>query len=207
GRLVPRDQIDMSMVRGWLHKCEAEHGAACNAAYLGRDLLASGQLILVDVVDNCLTRSTPGTRYLTLSYVWGQVAQLRLLTSNTSRLFTPGGLSREPISTPKTIRDALQVVRQIGERYIWIDALCIVQDSAEDVQRQLPRMGSIYGESLATLIAVDGTNADEDLPGVRPSTRKPMLYHRWTDLGIDIAHRPTFRQTIERSRYNTRGWT
>ncbi|KAK3363964.1 heterokaryon incompatibility protein-domain-containing protein [Lasiosphaeria hispida] len=207
GRLVPRDQIDMSLVRGWLRKCETEHGAACNEPYLGQDLLASGQLTLIDVLNDCLTHSIPHMRYLTLSYVWGQAIQLRLLTSNASRLFTPGGLSRESISMLKTIRDALEAVRKMGERYIWIDALCIIQDSPEDLQRQLPRMGSIYGESLATLIAVEGTNAHEDLPGVRPFTRKPTIYHQWPDLGIDIAHRRTFRSTIERSRYETRGWT
>lgn len=145
-------------------------------------------------------RPRPGTSLPTLSYVWGQATQLRLLTSNASRLF------REPISMPKTIRDALEVVRKIGERYIWVDALCIIQNSEKDLKRQLPRMGSIYGESLATIIALEETNADEDLPGVRPFTRRPIIYHEWTDLGINVAHRPSFRNSIECSRYDSRGW-
>ncbi|KAF2646878.1 HET-domain-containing protein [Massarina eburnea CBS 473.64] len=35
-------------------------------------------------------------------------------------------------SLPRKFRDAINVTRQIGIRYIWIDALCIVQDPFED---------------------------------------------------------------------------
>jgi hypothetical protein len=206
-RLVPFDSIDMNMVRSWLHRCELEHGSSCDATYLGRNLLANGELTLVDVHDHCLVRATGSMRYFTLSYVWGRATQLRLLKSNISRLFTPGGLLREPIPIPKTIRDSMEAIKRIGERYIWIDALCIVQDDPADKERQLPRMASIYGESLATIVAVGGTNADEGLPGVRAFSRKPNVLHRWPELGLAVGYRHSFRHTIENSRYNTRGWT
>lgn len=70
---------------------------------------------------------------MTLSYCWGQPAQdgqvvYRLLTSTESQLRT-----RQPISIlPKTLRQALEAAWRLGSRYLWIDRLCIIQDSDED---------------------------------------------------------------------------
>jgi hypothetical protein len=33
---------------------------------------------------------------------------------------------------PQTLKDAVYVTRRLGIRYLWIDALCIIQDSPED---------------------------------------------------------------------------
>lgn len=50
------------------------------------------------------------------------------------RLFEPGGLNDECLDIPQTIRDAILVTAEIGKQYLWVDALCIFQDSEEEGQ-------------------------------------------------------------------------
>lgn len=45
---------------------------------------------------------------------------------------------------PKTFRDAVQITRRLGVRHLWIDSLCIIQDSKEDWGIEAARMGDVY---------------------------------------------------------------
>ena len=54
---------------------------------------------------------------------------------------------------PKTFQDAINFVRLLGHRYIWIDSLCIVQDDRDDWEREVAHMASIYQNSYLTLAA------------------------------------------------------
>ena len=70
---------------------------------------------------------------------------------------------REPIEDgflSRTFRDALAITRRLGFRYIWIDALCIVQDDPHDWAMEAARMGDIDSEaslSIAATSSADGT--------------------------------------------------
>lgn len=54
---------------------------------------------------------------------------------------------------PKTFQDAVKVTRKLGFRYLWIDSLCIIQDDAEDWERQSALMGQIYHRATITIMA------------------------------------------------------
>lgn len=56
-------------------------------------------------------------------------------------------------SLPGTIRHAISVTRQLGVRFLWVDALCIVQDSlnGEDWHRESSRMSEIYSKAFVTI--------------------------------------------------------
>ena len=85
-------------------------------------------------------------RYLTWSYVWGSQAQRLTLTRANHRILNKkGGIKLDDLS--RTIRDAAVVVQMLGERYLWVDALCIVQDDQGDLAAQLSLMGQIYARS------------------------------------------------------------
>lgn len=60
----------------------------------------------------------------------------------------------------KTFRDAIWLTRQLGERYLWIDSLCIVQDDPKDLETQIGLMGRIFEESYCTIAAVDAKGPD-----------------------------------------------
>ena len=66
--------------------------------------------------------------YMTLSHCWGKVEILKLSTDNLE------GMKHEIILSdlPETFRNAVNITRDLGCRFLWIDSLCILQDSAED---------------------------------------------------------------------------
>jgi hypothetical protein len=63
----------------------------------------------------------------------------------------------------KTFRDALQAAVWLEYEYIWIDALCILQDSDEDWQAETALMGSIYRNSTCTIAALGARDGNDGL--------------------------------------------
>jgi hypothetical protein len=70
---------------------------------------------------------------------------------------------------PGTYRDA-NIVTHPKHPYLWIDSLCIIQDSALDWRLESSRMGSVYANSYLTIAAA---NADDDSKGFPPPKKKP----------------------------------
>jgi hypothetical protein len=56
-------------------------------------------------------------------------------------------------SLPQSIKDAIETTRNLGLQYLWVDALCIIQDSTEDKQKEIERMGTIYKNATVTIAA------------------------------------------------------
>lgn len=108
-------------------------------------------------------------KYCTLSYVWGRSQPHVLLKGNIHRLQSDNALNT--LDLPQTIKDALSLTKLLGFQYIWIDALCIVQDDVEDQQVQIARMSDIYGLGALNIIAAAGQDCNAGLPGLRPGTR------------------------------------
>lgn len=87
--------------------------------------------------------------YVALSHRWGDHQPLRLLCDNLSdfRRNIPWS------ALPKTFQDAIVFARRLDMPYIWIDSLCIVQDSKEDWFVQSSKMAGIYEYASITLAA------------------------------------------------------
>lgn len=99
-----------------------------------------------------------GVNYLTLSYCWGPVTEktLKLLRSNREAFLK--GISAKEL--PRTLLDAVDITLRLGYRALWIDALCIIQDHAEDWRSESARMGQIYANSICTIAALTGVDSD-----------------------------------------------
>ncbi|KAF2635917.1 HET-domain-containing protein [Massarina eburnea CBS 473.64] len=95
--------------------------------------------------------------YAALSHCWGAGPALTVTKLNWKKL-----ASSIPFeSLPPLFQDAVVIVRQLGLRYIWIDALCIIQDSVRDWETESAKMGGIYENSHVTISATssgDGTS-------------------------------------------------
>jgi hypothetical protein len=72
---------------------------------------------------------------------------------------------------PPLFQDAIIITRQLGLRYIWIDSLCIIQDSLRDWETESSKMGSIYQNSYITISA---TNSGDGSARCLAERRKPV---------------------------------
>ena len=128
-RAVDPQWVDVSLLKQWIRTCDAEHGDRCRQSSWLKHLEATRPKYLVDTLQMCVVRGDRiEAEYIALSYQWGQTKTLRNTTKVRERLLKPSSLSEWDLacSIPQTIRDAFGVVRLLGYRYLWVDALCVV---------------------------------------------------------------------------------
>ncbi|KAI1411556.1 HET-domain-containing protein [Hypoxylon sp. FL1857] len=87
--------------------------------------------------------------YVALSYCWGKGNVLKTESSNIQSLMR--GFSLEEL--PAAVRDAAHVTQKLELKYLWVDALCIIQNSKSDWEEQSAKMCSIYEKAYLTIIA------------------------------------------------------
>ncbi|KAH8774499.1 heterokaryon incompatibility protein-domain-containing protein [Diaporthe sp. PMI_573] len=117
-----------------------------------------------------------------------------------------------------TIIDAMELCRRLGIQYIWVDALCIIQDDENDKADQLKAMSHIYRCASFTIVAASDQDAGAGLPGLRPGTRcfqqKEVLVAQATESKPALSLMTTCNPKssvkvhyLEETKCNTRGWT
>ncbi|KAL5116663.1 hypothetical protein ACEQ8H_005412 [Pleosporales sp. CAS-2024a] len=108
---------------------------------------------------------------------WGRPGTLlpRTVESNLDHHVQQGIPYKE---LPRTFRDAVDIARGMGYGFLWIDSLCIIQDSPEDWKSEARRMAIIYDHSVFTIAAMDaescsqGLFPDEPEPAPAPGSRQ-----------------------------------
>ncbi|KAK0220822.1 heterokaryon incompatibility protein-domain-containing protein [Armillaria nabsnona] len=114
-------------------------------------------------------------KYVALSYVWG-CEQPHCTTGQNLESYRVKGIPLEYI--PKTIMDAIAVTRDLGFRYLWVDAFCIIQDSKDDKAReirQIRQIRRIFSDAYLTIIAAcAGTVNDGFLHERHPPVPTPI---------------------------------
>ena len=110
---------------------------------------------------------------------------------------------------PRTIRDAMTLTALLGERYLWVDALCIIQDHPEK-DAQLQAMDKVYSEAAWSLVAASATSANSCLPRFQILNTSPQEAEQHTAIiqGKEFAVvLPDLMTSLENSTWNTRAWT
>ncbi|KAF1997096.1 HET-domain-containing protein, partial [Amniculicola lignicola CBS 123094] len=115
----------------------------------------------------------PGTKatYAALSYCWGSGRTFLTTQATYDRLKSGFTLAE----MPKTCRDAVLIARSLGIPYIWIDQLCIIQDSSEDWNREAQRMCAVYENASVTFAGLDSPSSDIGLFLASPNRRTVTL--------------------------------
>ena len=103
--------------------------------------------------------------YVALSHVWGKQGSCMTTLDNIMLHRSHGGLERilAALPTPHAFRDAIEVVRGLRIQYLWIDSLCIIQDSTRSWNLNSRVMDLIYGHAKLTICAADGMDSSAGL--------------------------------------------
>lgn len=123
---------------------------------------------------------------MTLSHCWGSAKFLTLAKKSSQQLSEGIHLS----SLPQTFQDAAKIAKTLGVLYLWIDSLCIFQDSDEDWQREASTMGDVYKGALCNIAA----SGSSDSSGGCFYEREPRLIEpciittEYTDYSNDEYH-------------------
>jgi hypothetical protein len=151
------------------------------------------------------TKGRPG-RYIALSHCWG--TSHRITTTQATLQAMKQGI---PLSTlPRTFQEAVLISRDLGISYLWIDSLCIIQDSVSDWEQEASRMGYVYAYSYLTIAA---SSSVDDSSGCIPTiqTRSDMRYispdaeSMHLDIAPDLPPYILFRENEELPSYIFRG--
>ena len=99
------------------------------------------------------------SRYLALSHCWGGNAPVVLTSNNKDSCKSGINLSE----LPKTFQHAVALARFVHVRYLWIDSLCIIQDSNTDWEFEATTMKDVYRHAFFTIAATGAETFDHGL--------------------------------------------
>ncbi|CAL3972318.1 unnamed protein product [Diplocarpon coronariae] len=205
GRIV-QPELDLSLLKRWIGMCKGGHEAICNPGKMS-DESDGITLRVIDTVEMRIVDLPSTAEYVVLSYVWGATKQLRLLHGNLEAFTKPFGLERPRENIPRTILDAMELVARLGERYLWVDALCIIQDDPADLAEQIQHMNDVYGCASLTIVAASGSDSNAGLPGLRADSRKSLIIDEEIQGVKLVTALPIFTSAVSASVWETRGWT
>ncbi|KAI8944377.1 HET-domain-containing protein [Xylaria longipes] len=210
GQVSIEDNI--SMIASWFHECCINHAHIDDRWEQSRPrrLLSVGldekpmRLVRTDTIAD----TAP---YATLSYCWGQSPHLRTSKDSIKQFMeaVPAKL------LPATYNEFIKIARALAIPYVWIDALCIIQDDEEEWQNEAAHMGDIFQGSIFTIAAAQSSDTSEGCFPVREridlnngallhvrqqETEKPVILTR-------IYKGDTRQSSLQGSILSERGWT
>lgn len=240
GRGLIESKDNQSLIKSWVDLCVGKHGNNCRLNHGStkdfKKLVKGTYFGVIDVVDLCLkelpfnSEGKPAD-YIALSYVWDKgnsgESPYTTIRANVMLHIQHGGIEKAWDRLPRTIQDAILLTSRLGERYIWIDSLCIVQDSVTSWELNAKAMHLVYGNAKFTICAADG-DAETGLLAVQSMLRSNIassLRHGLGSIEKDSSRILTSRLTAEclpgvrllvtkspeavisDSDWNKRGWT
>ncbi|KAL6918353.1 hypothetical protein FSST1_009848 [Fusarium sambucinum] len=151
--------------------------------------------------------------YIALSYAWGSGHFIKTTSSNLEAMKQHLPWTQ----LPKTIQDAIIVTRRLGVRYLWVDALCILQSEGpgdmkhkEDWSYETARFGKYYENALLTIAATGASSSDQGLFSPSPISRlEPQSFTFRSEHHMDCTVRsmiPSWLSEIISGPLSYRGW-
>ncbi|TVY28751.1 hypothetical protein LHYA1_G002184 [Lachnellula hyalina] len=206
----------MSCARTWMRKCVENHDICSKVSSSTSGIRRPMRLLQIGMpepeklrllTDEAQSYKNLKPDYLTLSHRWGSANPLELTSSTFSQL--KQGIEIADLS--KTFRHSIKVAQELNIDLIWIDSLCIFQDSAEDWAREAPLMQCVYGGAVCNISAIASEDSDTGCFFKRnPSQLKPYdIQTQWNDgsNGSCMLYYPDLRRdAIENAPLASRGW-
>ncbi|KAH7186196.1 heterokaryon incompatibility protein-domain-containing protein [Fusarium flagelliforme] len=145
-------ETTIATIQSWIKECTTTHRACQHvhrpAVYPKRLLDLYGSTVV-------LREEIQPARYACLSHCWGFNTDVARTTTDNLNDFTTN-VPWDQLTT--TFRNAITICRCLGILYLWIDSLCIIQDSSDDWKDQASKMADIYENSFITIAATKSKN-------------------------------------------------
>lgn len=188
------DDTTWAIVQRWLNSCTETHGRCkqkYSAAFVPTRLLqleSSGIEPSFRLVH--APEVAPSTPYVTMSHCFEDDVDddsLRLTKSNLTQLSSPRPVSALPLA----FREVLTVVSRLGLTHLWVDRLCVIQDSSSDQVAEAIKMRDVFSNSFVSITALGSTNPSSGLFSMRdPTLVAPTVFDFPVDgEGTVIPHR------------------
>ncbi len=209
-RATPKTPPPHESLKQWLTLCNDRHGIECQPPGTRNSALRTSPEWVIDGKNLCIVPGDDADRYAALSYVWPKpeeepAAGLMLDADTIDMLQQPGSLRPSRIlCLPKVVREAIQLLLLVGERYLWVDRLCIVQND-EHTREQAEHMDEIYSEAYFTIIAAAASGlygeksdvADPDaLSGSVEDHYSSLIFSTWGSRGWTFQEQILSRRAV-----------
>lgn len=156
-----KSDLTFKAINGWL----AKYGTHPECGHISDSPLPTR---LIDVASGdqevrLVSTNNAEGRYAALSYCWGGTQSGKTLRA--SFAVRQQHINIDELS--ETVRQAIQTTRRMGLRYIWIDAICIIQDDETDRTKEISQMCDIYRQAYVTIVAASAASSSEGFLQIR----------------------------------------
>ncbi|KAH7308324.1 heterokaryon incompatibility protein-domain-containing protein [Rhexocercosporidium sp. MPI-PUGE-AT-0058] len=171
-----RSPACFDMISQWRRNCRDNH-KICSSDSEDPERMPTRVLDIGDQVTppRLLVTKDEQEPYATLSYCWGDPAEFKQPITTMSNL-----KHREEVlyltTLPPVFQDAITITRKLGFRYLWIDSLCIIQDSTDDWNAEASEMQQCYKRSSANIIAAAAKNPTYGIFDSADCEREEIIY-------------------------------
>ncbi|KAF2429693.1 HET-domain-containing protein [Tothia fuscella] len=209
----PNDKSVYQQANAWLDSCISDHDQCRRLFWSGSNPTRLIKILTRDRVQLVDMSSHAKVPYVALSYCWGPqlpsdewalIVKGMTWGSTINRRLQPFDVTE----FPKTLLDTIRFVHRMGIDYVWIDAVCIIQDDEPnpDKAREMGRMHEYYGNARFTLCLSSSTKSTEGFLRARNAWKfaeGSSEIGGYEILNIDIA----LEDASEHSPWATRAWT
>lgn len=168
----PGSNTNLAKISSWLNDCQEHHDCKTMLGVMPARLIeitGTSETISLRLRE---TEEVGRVPFAALSYCWGGEQPMKCLKSN----IVSYGVVIPFEKQPPTIKDAAKVCQGMELQYLWIDALCIIQDDSSDKTVEIAKMASIYGSATVTIVAARSSSATEGFLGERlPGPREGAI--------------------------------
>ncbi|KAK5630768.1 hypothetical protein RRF57_006483 [Xylaria bambusicola] len=157
--------------------------------------------------------------YTALSYCWGPAEDSKSQLKTTTSSIAQRQAAINEAEMTEVLQDAIKVTRALSIPYLWVDALCILQDDISDWERQCADMAKLYRSAHVVLCAASSASCLQGFLGERGhrirmpflSTRKPSvagsyyLHFKYAGCSRSFMFSEAFADMMH-NRWGNRGW-
>ncbi|KAI1171161.1 heterokaryon incompatibility protein-domain-containing protein [Nemania sp. FL0916] len=194
----------ISHLKIWLQNCDKDHAhlTSDNLSPRLHRIMDRGLLRVINTFNGSIEPLPSSATFVALSYVWGRAVEPHK------------SLHAMPISEyAPTIRDAAKLAQSLGFEWLWVDRVCIDQNSEVEKLVLIPYIKDIFAAADLTIVAASGDGAHSGLPGSHNTPRQPEISIRigsreQGQKPLDLLSAPSsFNALYEKCVWRTRGWT